>query len=307
MKKRMYGLAICLLPIACPSSAADLPVFKASPVPQWNWTACYLGVHVGGGGATSRQSDSTPAYINGDNVTYPFGFPGGIADPGSTSGASFLGGGQVGCRYETPQHLVFGLEGDFSGTSLRLNHTLGAGTITAPFLAGDTFTTRTDWQSSVRANIGYSWGRWLAYVTGGVAVAQMSVDGSYVAGNGGGPVTFLAASGSDEKTLVGLTVGAGAAYAIDNHWSIGAEYRYSNYGSQTFKLGTIRSDAAEAMSRAVVPVTGRTNLETHQIMAKLNYGFDLFKTPPSDKRWQSFASATPYSGGPRFYGGVEYL
>ena len=138
-------------------------------------------------------------------------------------------------------------------------------------------------------------------------MAQMRVDGNYVGGNGNVPITFLPASGSDEKTLVGLTVGAGAAYAIDNHWSIGAEYRYSNYGSQTFKLGTIRSDSADPATRAVVPVTGRTNLETHQVMAKLNYGFDPFKTPPSDKRWQSFASATPYSGGPRFYGGVEYL
>ena len=108
MKKRIYGLAFCLLPIASPGTAADLPVFKASPVPQWNWTSCYLGVHVGGGGASSKHSASTPAYINGDNVNYPFGFPGGVADS-NTSGGSFLGGGQVGCRYETPQHWVFGI------------------------------------------------------------------------------------------------------------------------------------------------------------------------------------------------------
>ena len=33
MKKRIYGLAFCLLPIASPGTAADLPVFKARPAP----------------------------------------------------------------------------------------------------------------------------------------------------------------------------------------------------------------------------------------------------------------------------------
>ena len=107
---------------------------------------------------------------------------------------------------------------------------------------------------------------------------------------------------------MGLTVGAGAAYAIDNHWSIGAEYRYSNYGSQTFKLGTIRSDSADPdVAR------GRPGDRPAQISRPTrswrSSTTDLIPSRHhlSDKRWQSFASATPYSGGPRFYGGVEYL
>jgi opacity protein-like surface antigen len=311
MNYRFFSVTSFVLTISCPAFAADAPVFKATappaPAPLWNWSSCYVGVNAGLSAARSRESATTPAYTNGDNFNFPNGFSGGVANPEVSNGNSFLGGGHVGCRYQTPQRFVFGLEGDFNFTNLRLTHVLGPTNISAPFLPGDTFSTRTNWQSSIRGNIGYSWDRWLAYLTGGVAVARMHKDATYLAGNGGGPVTFLSASGSDEKTLVGLTVGAGAAYAIDKHWTIGAEYRYTNYGSKNFKLGTITSDSTDPATRVVVGVNGKADLQTHEIMAKINYGFDWFKSERDERPLRAFASVGPAPDVPRFYGSVDYL
>src|SRR5271165_6321656 len=75
------------------ASAADLPVKapRAAPVPLYNWTGCYIGGNVGGAGSrmdtTRLQTDNpvTPAFL-------PYG---------GENGSGFIGGGQVGCDFQT--------------------------------------------------------------------------------------------------------------------------------------------------------------------------------------------------------------
>jgi outer membrane immunogenic protein len=131
-----------------------------------------------------------------------------------------------------------GLEGDFDGTNVSGTQTLSAATAGGELIPGDNFSLHERWESSIRANLGYTWDRWLAYVTGGAAFTGVNKDANYIATVAGG-VAFPASAGSDSETLFGFTVGAGVAYAFDQNWNLGVEYRYSSYEQSNFNLGTI--------------------------------------------------------------------
>ena len=93
----VFGLA------ASQASAADLPR-KAPPAPPppppLTWSGCYIGANVGG--AWGRIS-----------LEGPFG---GTFDR-STSNASFVGGGQIGCDYQFAGGWVIGFRNMFDGTT----------------------------------------------------------------------------------------------------------------------------------------------------------------------------------------------
>src|SRR5262249_38595661 len=104
--------------VAGAAQAADLPrpVYKAAPPAYFTWTGCYIGGSVGGASARGRLTTSL------DSCTH-LGVPAnldavGAAGTGSDRDTSFIGGGQVGCNYQTGA-FVLGVEGDFSGLSTR--------------------------------------------------------------------------------------------------------------------------------------------------------------------------------------------
>ena len=92
MKKALLAsIAIISLGVA-PSQAADLPV-KAPPVaapmtPAYNWSAIYIGAHVGGAFAGSD-------FFGNDN-------------------ARLMGGGQIGADFQFNPNWVLGIEGNYS-------------------------------------------------------------------------------------------------------------------------------------------------------------------------------------------------
>ncbi len=76
------------------ASAADMAV-KARPAPvvlPYNWTGCYIGGNVGGKWANSTNDVFVPGTIVAPDVTHSFG-----RDNAST----VIGGGQVGCNWQT--------------------------------------------------------------------------------------------------------------------------------------------------------------------------------------------------------------
>lgn len=130
--------------------------------------------------------------------------------------------------------IVAGLEGDFEATSLKGSAAVG----------GALLKTRAPWQGSVRARVGVAFDRALIYATGGVAVAQLKND-IFVP-----PFAFGTTS-----TRAGWTLGAGVEYAINNNWSVRAEYRYTDFGRYNttfFPLGTARTRFKENTVRVGV-------------------------------------------------------
>ena len=110
--------------------------------------------------------------------------------------------------YRQANQLVFGLEGQVDGTNLsRTVQPLSYFSVTANSFV----------QGAILGRIGYAFDRTLIYATGGGVFT--SIGNSYsVFGSG-----FTISS-----TRSGWTVGGGIEYALDNHWSIRGEYRYSN-------------------------------------------------------------------------------
>src|SRR5262249_9222918 len=144
--------ALTLAGMALPASAADLGVRPAPIVPlpvAYNWTSCYIGAN-GGGKWADFSNDG--ALLVGTVPVFPFG----VVDDNSSSGG--MGGGQVGCQWQSGA-FVFGIEGDFDGTSLR--RTFVANGFVFPFIPGDTLDFKNDWQASVRGRLGYAWDRWM--------------------------------------------------------------------------------------------------------------------------------------------------
>jgi outer membrane immunogenic protein len=201
------------------AAAADLP---ESPAPtevarQMNWSGVYLGLK---GSYDWAHSTAT--------IVEPFpGAPGQTTDP---SGAMI--GGELGYNYQAPgTAFVFGLSADFQ--TGRLNDSgVWEGFVPVNMNVKDL--------GSVTARIGYATGRWLPYVMGG-----------YAFGNAARTDTLFGLSESDTKWYNGWTAGVGAEYAINKHWSLKGEYRYTDLGSQTFDLAPIAETKAKLTAQSV--------------------------------------------------------
>ena len=184
------------------ASAADLAV-KAprTAVPFYNWTGCYVGGNVGGGWSkmdtTRVQIDTAPPTVVQDNF-------------GSDKGSGFLGGGQVGCDFQTT-NLVFGIEGQFDFGSVK-------GTSNVPALAGFTESTNLKELYLITGRIGYLWTpELLGYVKVGAA---FQTNRNTIFAPGG--ATWETAKFTDP----GITAGIGFEYMFAPSWSVFAEANY---------------------------------------------------------------------------------
>jgi outer membrane immunogenic protein len=213
--------------------AADLPSEKGPPVyaPPPPPAFSWSGVYLGG------------------QVGYGWGTtsvrdPGGSAPNLSQNGV--IGGVHIGYNYQVSQ-FVFGLEGDVNGADIRDSNSFNA----------LNYSVRENIDASIRGRVGYAFDRVLIYATGGGAY------GSFHTGFNDG-VTF----DSFNSGRVGWTVGGGLEYAIDNNWSVRAEYRYTDYGSTTDF--PVFSDFGNPVAH---------HIRDNRVQAGFSYKFDMFSPP----------------------------
>jgi outer membrane immunogenic protein len=200
------------------ASAADLPRRPVMPTkapayvapPPFTWTGFYIGIN--GGGAFGRSNFATPF------------------DTGSFDMDGGLVGGTLGYNYQMG-NIVLGVEGDGDWT-----HITGS----APCL-GTSCDVRNDWLATARGRLGYSFGRFMPYVTGGAAFGNIK--------------TSIAGVGDAESTKTGWTAGGGLEAAIAGPWSAKVEYLHVDLGRGGSVLG---SDA---------------KFQTDIVRAGLNYRF----------------------------------
>jgi outer membrane immunogenic protein len=178
MKKILLsGVALAALFAAAPAYAADVPVrqqqpyYKAAPAPVFNWSGFYFGGHVGYG-----WGDTTVA--------------------GDVDG--FLGGLQAGYNWQFSRNVVFGIEGDISGTDMNNSPAFG----------------HVDYLGTLRARLGYAWDRSMLYGTGGLAWNRSSNLGFH-------------------DTDTGYALGLGFEWAFAPSWSAKVEYMYYNFDNVT--------------------------------------------------------------------------
>ncbi|WP_269580654.1 outer membrane protein [Roseibium sp. Sym1] len=195
----LAGMALTAASAAtAPVLAADLPqspapAYEAVPAPQQSidWTGIYVGGNLGWNfGHFDNQSGGTSL---------------------STSANGFGGGLYTGYNFQVTPNVVVGAEADFSLTDLQESRTNG----------GINVESKSDWNSNIRARVGYSFDRYLVYGAGGLALADLELSGN---------------GDSDSKTALGWTAGAGGEAAITDNLSARLEYVYQDFGSQDFNL-----------------------------------------------------------------------
>lgn len=80
-----------------------------------------------------------------------------------------------------------------------------------------------NWETSLRARMGYAFEQNLVYGLAGVSATQVDLTG---------------ATGSDQQWMKGWTVGAGLERQFTNQITGRIEYDYSQFGSQQYNIGT---------------------------------------------------------------------
>jgi outer membrane immunogenic protein len=193
------------------ASAADLPT-KApayAPAPSYNWAGFYVGGNVG--------------YSWGQQDTASVVLPGGTAST-SASINGVIGGGQIGYNLQVNQ-IVLGLEADIqlSGQKGDFNTSFPLGGVPTTGKASQSL----DYFGTVRGRVGYAWGQYLAYFTGGWAYGHVSFGDTAAAL---APTDVFVGPGS---TNDGWTVGGGLEWAFAGRWSAKIEYFYVDLGSSS--------------------------------------------------------------------------
>jgi outer membrane immunogenic protein len=216
--------------IAAPALAAEMAVKvppAAAPVP-YSWTGFYVGGDVGG----HWSSDNDPAYLSVNNQ-YSGPIPALLdeAAPVTLNDTGLAGGFHVGYNWQM-NSLVYGVEGDFTWLHGTANRNT---TVPDPSLLGTFFqfvdSASDRWISTVRARFGWAADRFLIYVSGGVAFSDWALNHSFAEI----PASPANNAGASSNTVLrtGGTVGGGVEYAVNNNWTIRADYLYANFGKVT--------------------------------------------------------------------------
>lgn len=201
--------------------------FKAPPEAPFDWTGFYAGINAGYAGGRTSWSDPAVGTDSGR-----FGMSGALI------------GGQLGYNYQMG-NVVLGVETDMDWLNAKGSMTSnGAGDVCAAD-GGGACQTQQSWLGTTRARVGYAFGRWMPYVTGGVAY---------------GNIQSVQPSGPTSATNVGWSAGGGLEAGIDRNWSAKLEVLHADLGTATF------TGSASGTATLAVPVTNnalRVGLNYH--------------------------------------------
>jgi len=214
------GLALTVVagPEPLPSGKEMKQVAPAPP-PECNWTGFYIGLNVGGqfGHAEDKDLDGYNSFRGYDSTNRPWGY--------SESGV--VAGGQVGYNYQW-NWLVLGVEAD--GGYMNLD---GRGLEPDPIGRNDVRgESDSDFFTTIRGRLGFAFGHWLFYGTGGgigVNWETRVVDDCNTGNCGLGLI-----DAHKQEFDWGWTGGGGIEYMLGCHWTIRGEYLRYQLDNQTF-------------------------------------------------------------------------
>ncbi len=246
LAQRVFLCTAVALAAPVSASAADFasPGADEGAVPPTalaeDWTGFYVGLGLGGRSTDAEWTTGCLAL-----AALPAGCPndffGGATRIGNDNPAGFDDGafrlsGYLGFDWQI-SNWVLGIEADGGWADNRQTRTGIPGTWSTDFGVGfDTAKVESEWDASVRARVGFLLTpSLLAYSTGGIALLHQEVGASC---EGAFPVGWCMQpnTDSDSGTYAGWTIGGGAEWMFASHWTVRGEYRYSDYGSESFIL-----------------------------------------------------------------------
>lgn len=271
-----FGIAAALVAVSVglmgSAQAADWSGGLApARVSEHNWTGFYIGGHLGYG--MDKQRATSSASVVPQPLAALILQPGGIWEQRDFAQQSrfrsVLGGVQIGYNYQYGR-FVFGAESDVTFGNLKsaassssiqeINGALtAAGAAQVNLNPGDVITSSTGQTfaarhrlgtfGTLRGRIGYAFDRYLVYLTGGVALADMQTSATatdfavfspnLIAAN---PLIAALARNTISSTktsrfAVGGAFGGGVEVALTPNWSVKAEYLYLALPNQSVFLG----------------------------------------------------------------------
>lgn len=212
MKVRIQAV-IAFVALALPlksAAAADLRapdrIMKAPATAVFDWSGFYLGTHLGYGWGRNHWQEATP----GDPTRLDWnsdGIFGGVHGSYNVQFGSWLAG----------------LQGEINASSVDGSRGLG------PFpVVARSQNSKLEWFGSLDARLGVVAGTSLFYLIGGYAFAEIEHGARW------GTARF-----SFSATHHGWNIGGGIEHALPNSWTARIEYRYYDFGSESFPARNI--------------------------------------------------------------------
>src|SRR5437016_13361057 len=199
--------ALALTAVAGPEplpSGKEMKQVAPAPVPECNWSGFYIGINVGGqwGHSEDRDFDYNFGVFNGFDGPKPWGY--------DESGV--VAGGQVGYNFQW-NWLVLGIEAE--GGYMNLDgRGMEPGT-NDPGFGPNVGSSDSDFFTTIRGRLGFAFGHWLFYGTGGGIGVNYE---TRISDPGEGVF------GSKQEFDWGWTGGGGIEYMFGCHWSSTAQY-----------------------------------------------------------------------------------
>lgn len=261
------AFAIALLGFGTANAlAADLPL-KAKPpaVPVAGWTGWYVGVNAGYGYGENTFADignrdpATNAWLTQAPIPPGPSFSRSFASDFHQQGA--IAGGQAGYNWQFAPNWVAGIEADIQYAHVKGNSSNRID-LQPAFFNGFTFLMNAerslDWFGTVRGRLGLlASPNLLLYGTGGLAYGQTSESSSLVlAPVGIASVSFTNSGsrfacattvantqstcliGSESRTQIGWTAGAGGELQLSGNWTVKAEYLHVEFPGYAVRMNS---------------------------------------------------------------------
>jgi len=212
MKKFLLA-GVVIVSATTTAMAADLA--PAAPA-AYDWTGFYLGLNAGAAWNNSSVDNDV------DNVLLD---P--LVDEIESNQTVFTGGGEMGFNWQVDS-LVLGVEADFNYLGFDDSADRSADLGGAIGVVTGHLDLQEDWYGTLRGRLGFAADNFLIYGTGGLAYGNVDASGKVETAGGD---TWKA---SESNVNWGWTIGAGAEYAFDQNWIVGAEYMYVDLGNPDF-------------------------------------------------------------------------
>ena len=233
--KRLAAVGVLALALTCKVAFAekDKASGQGQPAPS-PWTGFNVGLDSG----FAWDPELT---VNNRDLIFPSNVVP-LIDPGlDFRPGGFAGGVFLGYDWQVARLLVVGVEGDFSGTTLKANDssTLPLLPPNEAELSFGRVQSKLPWFATIRGRIGLAVDDVLVYATAGAAVAQIDASWSQftpVVVTGLAPAALVA---SDDSAHWGIAVGAGVEYMLTPNWIFRGEFLYMDFGAQSFNVACL--------------------------------------------------------------------
>lgn len=275
---RKIILALVAVVVAMAASA-PLKADDKKPPARSGWEGFYIGGNFGYGRSRATMSES-------DTIWYPV--PQGPAFFKPTTlheGASgALGGLHLGYNWQVTPRFLLGVEGDWTWANLNAGNTVGPvieydGTVAV----GSTVTMSTQVKSfgSLRGRLGFTEPNWMAYVTGGPALAQLQFDGDLFCPVGICIGSDTHAPVSVTKNRFGWVAGGGLEFkGATSPWVFGVEYLYYRFsGTENVDASLVRTSTGAPVAVGFCTVSMKCfhyafgDVDVQTVRVRLSYKF----------------------------------